>query len=133
MQDFSELGHPNPLYMGIFTNRKIDSLGTEHQIICSFNKNNDIQAGIPHWKDQSRHAHLTPERYLLTKLRHLLKRGNRWGPQRLQYWNIQDLHFWIKILQWNTYKGLPINNRVFVTPPVALWPDACEYGILGYN
>ena len=76
---------------------------------------------------------ISSARYFLTRLRQHLKRGNKWVPQHLQYWHRQDLHFWIKILQWNTYKGLPINNRVFVTPPVALWPDTCEYGVLGYN
>ena len=39
----------------------------------------------------------------------------------------------MKLLQHVTTKGVPINNIVFVKPPVTLWSDACEYGIGGYR
>ena len=55
------------------------------------------------------------------------------APQRLQLWHHQDLQLWMKFLQHVTTKGFPINNRVFVKPPVTLWPDACEYVIGGYS
>ena len=37
-------------------------------------------------------AHIIPPaRYFLNRLRHLLTRGKKWGPQRLQLWHRQDL------------------------------------------
>ena len=46
--------------MGIPANMKRDSLVMGHQIIPSFNKNKYRQAGIPHWKYQSRRIHHRP-------------------------------------------------------------------------
>ena len=57
MQELPGMGHPNPISTGVLIDRKIDSLGTGHQSISSFNKNKDKQAGIPHWKYQSRRTH----------------------------------------------------------------------------
>ena len=48
---------------------------------------------------------ILPARYLLNRLRHLLQRGGKWGPQRLQLWHRQDLQLWIKFLQHVTTKG----------------------------
>ena len=76
---------------------------------------------------------IPPARYFLNLIRHLLKRGVGWGPQRLQLWHRQDIQLWIKFLQHVTNKGVPINNIVFVKPSVTLWSDACEYGIGGYS
>ena len=76
---------------------------------------------------------ILPERYFLNWLYHLLKRGNKWGPQRPQLWHCQDLQLWMKFLQHVTTKGVPINNIDFVKPSVTLWSDACEYGIGGYS
>ena len=79
-------------------------------------------------------VHIIPlSRYFLTRLCHLLKRGKKWGPQRLQSWHRQDPHLWIKIIQWFTTRGVSINNIVFTTPTVALWSNACKYRIKGYN
>ena len=82
----------------------------------------------------NRAAHvITPDRYLLNQLHHLLKREKKWGQQILQSCNIQDLHLCINILQWVTYKGVPINNIVFATPTVTLFSNAWEYSIGVYN
>ena len=80
-------------------------------------------------------AHVIPTaRYLLNRLRHLLKRGDKWGPQRLQLWNRLDLQLWMKkFLQRVTTKGVPINKTVFVKPSVMLWSDSCKYVIGGYS
>ena len=77
--------------------------------------------------------HLTPERYFLDRLCNLLKIFKKWGPQRLQSWHRQYLYLWMKILQWVTDTGVPINNIVFKNPIVTLLSDACEYGIGRYN
>ena len=61
---------------------------------------------------------IPPESYFLNWLHQLLKRGKKWGQQRLYYWNRQYLHLWIKIFQWVTDKRVPINNIVFTTPTV---------------
>ena len=67
-------------------------------------------------------AHVIPsEKYLLNRILHLLKRGKKWGPQRLQLWNRIDLQLWMKLFQHVTTKGVPINNIVFVEPSVTLW------------
>ena len=50
---------------------------------------------------------IPPARYLLNQLCHLLKRGGKWGPQRLQLWHRQDLQMWMKFLQHVTTKGVP--------------------------
>ena len=63
----------------------------------------------------------------------LTKEGRKWVPQRLQLWHQLDLQLWMKLLQHVTTKVFPINNIVFVKPPVTLWSDACEYGIKGYS
>ena len=76
---------------------------------------------------------IPPARYFLNQLRNILKIGKNWGPQRLQSWHIQDLHLWIKILQWVAEIGFLINNILFKTPTVTIWSDTCEYGIGGYN
>ena len=77
-------------------------------------------------------AHIIlPARYLLNWLHNLLKRGGKWGPQRLQLWYRLDLQLWMKFLQHVTTKGVPINNIIFVKPSVTLWSDACEYSIGG--
>ena len=76
---------------------------------------------------------IPPARYFLNRLRHLLKRGGKWGPQRLQLWHRQDLQLWIKFLQHVTTKGALINNILFVKPSVTLLSDACEYGKGGYS
>ena len=73
------------------------------------------------------------ERYLLNHLHHLLKRGGKWGPQRLQLWHWLYLQLLIKFIQYVTTKGVPINNIVFVKPPVTVWSDACKNGIGGYS
>ena len=79
-------------------------------------------------------AHIIPAaRYFLNQLCHLLKRGGKWGPQRLQLWHHQDLHLWMKYLQHETHKGVPINNTVFVKLSVTLCSNACEYGKGGYS
>ena len=75
---------------------------------------------------------IPPARYFLNRLRHLLKRGKKWGPQRLQIWHRQDLQLWMKFLQHVTIKGAPINNIVFVKPSVTLCYDTREFGIGGY-
>ena len=56
---------------------------------------------------------ILPARYFLNRLRHLLKSGDNWGPQRLQLWHRQDLQLWIKFLKHVTNKGVPIINIVF--------------------
>ena len=56
---------------------------------------------------------ILPARYFLNRLRHLLTRVEKWGPQRLQLWHRQDLQLWIKFLKHVTTKGVPINNIVF--------------------
>ena len=56
-----------------------------------------------------------------------------WVPQILKYWNRQEHHPWIKILQWATEKVVPINNILFTTPTVTIWSDAYKYGIGVYN
>ena len=38
---------------------------------------------------------IPPARYLLNRLRHLLTRRRKWGPQRLQLWHHQDHQLWI--------------------------------------
>ena len=57
------------------------------------------------------------------------KRGKKQGQQRIVSWHRQDLQIWIKILQWVTANGFPINNIVFNAPAVTLWSDSCEYGL----
>ena len=82
----------------------------------------------------NRAAHvITPDRYLLNQLQHLLKRGKKWGPQQFQYWHIQYLQLCINILQWVTDKVVPINNTIFTTPTVVLCSYTFKYGIRGYN
>ena len=79
-------------------------------------------------------AHIVPPaRYLLNRLRNLLNRGKKWGPQRLHSCHRQDLQLWMKILQWVRDKGVLINNIIFTIPTVTLWSDTCKYGIGGYN
>ena len=82
--------------------------------------------------NQAAHA-IPPAQYFLNRIRHLLKIGGKWGPQRLQLWHRQYLQLWIKSPQHMTNKGVPINNLVFVKTSVTLWSDACEYGIGGYS
>ena len=43
---------------------------------------------------------LPPAWYFLTRLFHLLKRGDKRVPLCLLYWHKQDLQLWMKILQW---------------------------------
>ena len=64
MQDMSGLGHPNPLYKGINTQRKRDSMGTGHQSIPSFNINKSRQYLILHWQAQSFRTHHPPIKVL---------------------------------------------------------------------
>ena len=79
-------------------------------------------------------AHIiTPVRNFQNQLCNLLKRGNKWGLQLLQSYHRQDLHLWIKILQWVTEKEVPIENIVFTTSTVKIWYDAWKYGIGSYN
>ena len=76
---------------------------------------------------------IPPARYFLNRLRHLLKRGGIWGPQRLQIWNRLYLQLWMKFLQHVITKGVPINNKVFVKPSVTLWSYTYEDSIGGYS
>ena len=41
---------------------------------------------------------IPPTRYFLNRIRHLPKRGKKWGMQRLQLWNRLDLQVWMKLL-----------------------------------
>ena len=55
------------------------------------------------------------------------EKGKKRALQRLQLWLYIQL--WMKLLQPVTNKGVPINNIMFVKPPVTLCSDAFEYGI----
>ena len=72
-------------------------------------------------------------RYFLNILSQLLKRVNMWVPQHLQSWHSQELHLWIKILQWVTEKVVLIKNIIFMTSTFTICSDAWKYGIGGYN
>ena len=127
------MGHSNPLSTGITTKIKIDILGTGHQSIHRFNKiNTDKLESLIGNLNHSAHS-INTYRYFLNQLRHLLKMVRKYVPQRLHYWNRQDLHIWINILQWVTEKVFPINNIVYMTQKFTLRSDACKYGINGYN
>ena len=91
-QDLSGLVHTDPFSPGITPVIKGDSLGTWHQVIPRFNQNKYRQDRIPYCK----YHIITPSRYFLNIPCNLLKRGNKWGLQRLQSWHRQYLKLWIK-------------------------------------
>ena len=79
-------------------------------------------------------AHISPQTgYFLNLLYHLLKRGNKWGTQRLRSWNKQYLQLCIKILHWVTDKVAPINNILFTIPKVTLWSNSLKCAIGRYS
>lgn len=72
-------------------------------------------------------------RYFLNRLRHLLSRCKKMGPQKIPESAREDLHLWMKILHHVSHRGVNINNITFTEPTEICISDACEQGIGGYN
>ena len=72
-------------------------------------------------------------RYFLNRLRHLLAKCKKMGPQPIPQSAHDDLHLWLKIIHCVSRKGVNINNITFTEPTEICISDACEHGIGGYN
>lgn len=71
--------------------------------------------------------------YFLNRLRHLLQRCKKYGPQPIPDATQADLLFWIDILNHTSKRGIDINNITFTESTAICISDACEHGIGGYN
>ena len=79
-------------------------------------------------------AYLIPQsRYFLNKLRRLLSRCQKYGPQQPNREERADIHLWHHILDIVSSKGVDINNITFTEPTETTFSDACEHGLGGYT
>ena len=72
-------------------------------------------------------------RYFLNRLRHLLMRCERYGSQKLQNWEKDDLILWKEFLEKASNEGISTNNIAFTKATSYLITDACEHGMGGMN
>ena len=72
-------------------------------------------------------------RYFLSRLRYRLKMCKKYGKQKLQSWDKEDLNLWILILQHVSTLGISMNMVNFTSPTNITRSDACETGLGGYS
>ena len=72
-------------------------------------------------------------RYFLNRLRHLLMRCEKYGSQKLQKWEKNDLIPWKELLEKACKEGISTNNIAFTKITSYLITDACEHGMGGMN
>ena len=72
-------------------------------------------------------------RYFINRLRHLLFRCEKFGTQKLQKWESDDLKLWQKFLQKASVQGVPFNNICFTKYTQKILTDASEFGLGGVN
>ena len=72
-------------------------------------------------------------RYFINRLRHLLFRCEKYGTQKIQKWESDDLKLWQKFLNYTSKRGIPFNNICFTIHTSEILTDASELGLGGFN
>ena len=79
-------------------------------------------------------AFLLPHaRYFLNNLRKLHHNSEKFGSQHMNQNTKEDLMLWKEILHNVTDKGVSINLLTYTNWKEAIYTDACEHGISGFN
>ena len=72
-------------------------------------------------------------RYFINRLRHLLFRCEKYGTQKIQKWELEDLKLWQKFLEHTSKSGISFNNVCFTKQTSETLTDASEFGLGGFN
>ena len=72
-------------------------------------------------------------RYFINRLRHLLYRCEKYGTQKIQRWESDDLKLWQHFLQRTSQQGISFNNICFTRHNQEILTDASEFGLGGFN
>jgi hypothetical protein len=72
-------------------------------------------------------------RFFLNRLRQMLQRCKRYGPQKPPVSTMEDVKLWKSLLRMVVEKGVDINSVTFTEPTEVCISDTCEFGIGGYD
>ena len=72
-------------------------------------------------------------RYFINRLRHLFFRCEKYGMQKIQKWESDDLKLWLKFLNKASSNGISFNNVCYTKSNKEILTDASEFGLGGFN